>query len=89
MPRRWAAGEEVEAALRALLASRPDHPGGIKDGFLRIDLADLGWTELFRADWLWREPGIAGPTVLDWRQARDGRAAGGLGGALGRRTPTP
>lgn len=61
-------GPAVEAALRILLAARPGLGGGIKDGFLAIDLSDLGWSELFRADWLWREPVSAGPTALDWRR---------------------
>lgn len=63
------AGPGAEAALRAELAARPTAWGGVKDSFLAIDLSDLGWTELFRADWLWRESASDGPTVLDWRQA--------------------
>ncbi len=61
-------GPEVEAALRGVLAARPGLGGGIKDGFFTIDLADLGWSELFRAEWLWREPASDGPTVLDWQR---------------------
>jgi hypothetical protein len=62
-------GHETEAALRAeMAAARPGRVGGIKDSFLAIDLSDLGWSELFRADWLWREPAAEGGTLLDWRR---------------------
>jgi len=60
----------VEGALRSLLVRRPEPASSIKDGFCRIDLADLGFTELFRAEWLWHPPAADGPTSLDWERVR-------------------
>lgn len=61
-------GAAVEAALRSLLTRRTEPSSSVKDGFLRIDLADLGFAELFRAEWLWHEPVTDGPTSLAWER---------------------
>ncbi|MFN8624198.1 MAG: hypothetical protein U0869_25935 [Chloroflexota bacterium] len=63
-------GPGADAALRAQLAGRGGAPGGVKDGFLELDLSDLGLRELFRAEWLWRAPPTSpAPTALAWRRA--------------------
>lgn len=47
---------EVEAHV-AELGKQP-RPGGwsIKDSYACLDLSSLGFSQLFRADWIWREP---------------------------------
>lgn len=69
-------GPGAETALRSVLASRPDLPGGVKDSFLALDLATDGYAELFRARWLWRVPVEPGPASLAWaRVATDAELA--------------
>jgi len=58
----------VEARLRSLLERQPEPASSVKDGFFRVDLTDLGFTELFQADWLWHPPARDGPTSLAWER---------------------
>jgi hypothetical protein len=44
-------------------------PGGFKDSFSDIDGQALGYRELFRASWLWRDPTPLEPTSLEWHRA--------------------
>jgi hypothetical protein len=69
-----------EGAPRQLdLLSRLDLPGrwGVKDSFATLDLAPLGFTELFSARWLHfapEKPAPTSPSEARWVQVRD-RAA--------------
>lgn len=58
------------AAIAALCVARPDIALGVKDSFARLDLARLGFAELFEARWVHRhaspDPMAAGP--LQWRK---------------------
>lgn len=58
------------AVIAALAAARPDIPLAIKDSFARLDLASLGFTELFEARWIHRratpDPATLGP--IQWRK---------------------
>jgi len=46
----------IEAYVDALATS--PRPGGwsIKDSYVCLDLSSLGFTQLFQAEWLWRDP---------------------------------
>lgn len=63
---------EVEAYV-ADLATVP-RPGGwsLKDSYASLDLSSLGFTQLFQAEWIWRDPLPAGPpkatSGLVWAQ---------------------
>lgn len=58
------------SAIRALSDARPDIPLAVKDSFARLDLAPLGFAELFEARWIHRramaDPATPGP--LSWRR---------------------
>lgn len=43
-------------------------PGGFKDGFYDVEAGDLGYRELFEAEWIWMEPWPHGGGKLEWRR---------------------
>jgi hypothetical protein len=52
----------------AIAAIPPEGELGVKDSFDRLDLSRIGFSPLFEAQWIWREPGAAlnlAPS-LDW-----------------------
>lgn len=58
------------SAIAALSAAHPDIPLAVKDSFARLDLAPLGFEELFEARWIHRratsDPAAPGP--VQWRK---------------------
>ena len=57
------------AALRSL-GSELRTPWSVKDSYAALDLAPLGFTELFAAEWIWRDPSPTPMSTDDvaWRQ---------------------
>lgn len=56
------------AACAAQIESRPRRFGwSLKDSYASLDLATLGFSELFRADWIWRDPPLADSLALGSR----------------------
>jgi hypothetical protein len=56
-------------AIQALLAANLTDGWGVKDSFCTLDLAPLGFWQLFEAQWLWRDPEPAPKNPLpdvDW-----------------------
>lgn len=58
------------AIIADLCAAHPDLPLGVKDSFACLDLAALGFVELFEARWIHRPamPDLAPPGPLTWRR---------------------
>jgi hypothetical protein len=52
------------ALVERLLQSAPGHEVSAKDSFGSLDLAPLGFTPLFEAEWLWLEPGSTTTSVI-------------------------
>lgn len=67
------AAETQLAALRELIAADPQRGFSIKDGFQCLDLAPLGFRELFRATWIFRPAHLPEPvdeSGLVWSAVR-------------------
>lgn len=62
-----AAAAEQRAAIRVLIEADPSATFSVKDAHACLDLADLGFEVLFRATWIWREPGSPMPVGADER----------------------
>lgn len=68
-----AAAAQVEA-IAALVSSPRGSGWTVKDSFRSLDLRPLGFTVLFDAEWILRQPSVidaqASPTALSWRTVR-------------------
>lgn len=51
-------------------AVQREMPGGFKDGFYDIDATELGYKELFRASWIWRDPSSETKPNLEWQRVQ-------------------
>lgn len=70
--------DAIELQLEAVkhLSSVLDGPFAVKDGFCRLDLADIGFKVLFDASWIWADPDSAigrtgGGWAAGWRRICD------------------
>ncbi|HRK31229.1 MAG TPA: hypothetical protein PLD59_09135 [Tepidisphaeraceae bacterium] len=60
------ARRSADAVLRLvdeLLSAHPPRFGGLKDSFCEIDLSSRGFSALFEANWIWRDPSAPLPSV--------------------------
>jgi hypothetical protein len=68
------AGSAQLAHVQRLLGDALPASAGVKDSFCTLDLAPLGFQQLFGATWLWREPQPLPEPVdaaVDWITVRD------------------
>ncbi|MDX8478831.1 hypothetical protein RFN28_10110 [Mesorhizobium sp. VK24D] len=73
--------DPIELQLKAIkqLSLALEGPFAVKDGFSRLDLADLGFKLLFSASWVWADPDSAigdtgGRMAVGWRRICDADA---------------
>lgn len=73
--------DAVELQLKTVeqLRSALEGPFAVKDGFCRLDLADLGFKPLFDASWIWLDSDSAigktgGRWAAGWQRVRDADA---------------